>query len=148
MEGQRKMYRIATELVYTKSLNIDEETINDPYNATNVPIYQTATFKQPSASGSGKYDYTRSGNPTRSAVESHLAKIMSAKDAFVVTSGMTALDVILRLVKSGQEIVAGDDLYGGTNRLLSYLQENIDVKVHNVDTTCVSSVEEKLDPIK
>ncbi|OMJ18576.1 Cystathionine beta-lyase [Smittium culicis] len=145
---ERKLYRPATELVYVKSVNIDEDTIEDPYNASSVPIYQTATFKQTSSSGAGRFDYTRSGNPTRSACEAHLAKIMAAKDAFVVTSGMTALDVILRLVKAGDEIVAGNDLYGGTNRLLAYLQDHMDIKTHNVDTTSVDAVTEKLCPNK
>ncbi|KAJ2876814.1 cystathionine beta-lyase [Coemansia aciculifera] len=61
---------------------------------------------------------------------------------------MTALDVILRLVKTGQEVIAGDDLYGGTNRLLTYVSQYNGVKVHNVNTTDPKLVEEKLDPIK
>ncbi|KAJ1662273.1 cystathionine beta-lyase [Coemansia sp. RSA 1813] len=137
-------YHLATELVY-----IDGDAVNDNYNAASVPIYQTATFKQENADGSGgEYDYTRSGNPTRTAVEAHMAKIMKAQRAFVVSTGMTALDVILRLVKSGQEIIAGDDLYGGTNRLLTYVSQFNGVKVHNVDTTSVAKVEARLDPIK
>jgi cystathionine beta-lyase len=61
-----------------------------------------------------EYDYSRSGNPTRSQIEQHLAKIMSAVDAFVVSSGMSALDAIIRVCcKPGEEILTGDDLYGG-----------------------------------
>ncbi|KAI9344991.1 cystathionine beta-lyase [Obelidium mucronatum] len=85
----------------------------DPYNASSVPIYQTATFKQTSASEMGAFDYTRSGNPTRSVLETHLEKLMRCERAFVTTTGMSALDAILRLVRSGDEIIAGDDLYGG-----------------------------------
>ncbi|KAJ2078265.1 cystathionine beta-lyase [Coemansia sp. RSA 988] len=137
-------YNIATELVF-----IDSEAVKDNYNAASVPIYQTATFKQKEADGSGgEYDYTRSGNPTRTAVEAHLAKIMKAERAFVVSTGMTALDVILRLVKTGQEIITGDDLYGGTNRLLTYVSQYNGVKVHNVDTTDVVQIEQRLDPVK
>ncbi|KAJ1644193.1 cystathionine beta-lyase [Coemansia erecta] len=142
--GSRPPYHLATELVH-----IDSEIVKDNYNAASVPIYQTATFKQRAADGSeGEYDYSRSGNPTRTAVEVHMAKIMTAERAFVVSTGMTALDVILRLVKSGQEVIAGDDLYGGTNRLLTYVSQFNGVKVHNVDTTEVDRVVEKLDPIK
>lgn len=65
---------------------------------------------------------------------------MGASRALVVSSGMTALDVILRLVKSGQEIVAGDDLYGGTNRLLAFLTEQNGIKVHHVDTTSTHQI--------
>ncbi|BDD56039.1 cystathionine beta-lyase [Monascus purpureus] len=133
-----KRYAIATELVYTEG--------NDQYNASSVPIYQTATFKQTSGSGGGDYDYTRSGNPTRTHLERHLAKIMSAQRALVVSSGMAALDVITRLLRPGDEVVAGDDLYGGTNRLLKYLSTYGGIVVHHVDTTQVEKVQEVLNP--
>jgi cystathionine beta-lyase/cystathionine gamma-synthase len=67
--------------------------------------------------------------------EHHIAKISSAGHAFAVSSGMAALDVILRLLKPGDEVIAGDDLYGGTNRLLTYLKTHGGVVVHHVDTT-------------
>ncbi|KAG0056114.1 cystathionine beta-lyase [Gryganskiella cystojenkinii] len=129
----RIKYRPATELVYVD--NSDGKGPKDSYNAASMPIYQTATFKQSSSTQMGEYDYSRSGNPTRSHVENHLAKIMSAKRAFAVNSGMTALDVITRLVKAGEEIIAGNDLYGGTNRLLSFLATHNNVKTHHIDTT-------------
>ncbi|KAF9585108.1 cystathionine beta-lyase [Lunasporangiospora selenospora] len=129
----RIKYRPATELVYID--NSDGLGPKDNYNAASMPIYQTATFKQSSATQMGEYDYSRSGNPTRSHVENHLAKIMSAKRAFAVNSGMTALDVITRLVKAGEEVIAGNDLYGGTNRLLSFLATHNNVKTHHIDTT-------------
>ncbi|KAF9998987.1 cystathionine beta-lyase [Entomortierella chlamydospora] len=129
----RIKYRPATELVYID--NSDGKGPKDSYNAASMPIYQTATFKQSSSTQMGEYDYSRSGNPTRSHVENHLAKIMSAKRAFAVNSGMTALDVITRLVKAGEEIIAGNDLYGGTNRLLSFLATHNNVKTHHIDTT-------------
>lgn len=68
-------------------------------------------------------------------VEHHLAKISSARHAFAVSSGMAALDVIMRMLKPGDEVIAGDDLYGGTNRLLAYLKVHGGVIVHHVDTT-------------
>ena len=81
-----RRYNFATELVYTES--------NDQYNASSVPIYQSATFK----GGPGQeYDYTRSGNPTRTHLERHMAKIMGANRALVAGSGMGALDVISRI---------------------------------------------------
>ncbi|CAO0791249.1 unnamed protein product [Mucor circinelloides] len=128
-----RRYRFATEVV-----TVDNS--DDPHNAASVPIYQTATFKQKGATASGEYDYSRSGNPTRTHVENHLAKIMGAERALVVTSGMGALDVITRLVRSGEEIIAGDDLYGGTNRLLSFLAKSQNVKTHHIDTTKSDSI--------
>ena len=133
-----KRYALATELVYTES--------SDQYNASSMPIYQSATFKQTSGSGGGEYDYTRSGNPTRTHLERHLAKIMSAQRALVVSSGMGALDVITRLLRPGDEVVTGDDLYGGTNRLLTYLATNGDIIVHHVDTTRPEAVRQVLGP--
>jgi cysteine-S-conjugate beta-lyase len=114
--------------------------------ATLTDHLQSATFKQTSATGgvSNEYDYTRSGNPTRTHLEKHLAKIMRAKRALVVSSGMGALDVITRLLRPGDEVVTGDDLYGGTNRLLKYLSTHGGIVVHHVDTTTPEKVREVL----
>ncbi|KAI0532564.1 cystathionine beta-l [Xylaria digitata] len=130
----RRRYALATELVYTDS--------KDQYGASSIPIYQSATFKQTSASGGNEYDYTRSGNPTRTHLERHMAKIMNATRALAVGSGMGALDVITRLLRPGDEVITGDDLYGGTNRLLTYLSSNQGIVVHHVDTTNVERVRE------
>jgi len=133
----------------------------DQYGSSSVPIYQTATFK----GVAGEYDYSRSGNPTRSHLgehrkalsrrrfspqflEHHIAKISSAAHAFAVSSGMAALDVILRLLKPGDEVIAGDDLYGGTNRLLGYIRDHVGVKVHHVDTTDPASILPFINPDK
>ena len=91
-----------------------------------------------------EYDYTRSGNPTRTHLERHLAKIMSAERALVVSSGMGALDVICRVLRPGDEVVTGDDLYGGTNRLLKYLSTYGEIIVHHVDTTNPDKVRQTL----
>ncbi|TPX54965.1 cystathionine beta-lyase [Powellomyces hirtus] len=136
-------YRPATDCVF-----VDPETeggaIRDPYNASSVPIYQTATFKQSSADEMGEYDYSRSGNPTRTHVEAHLAKLMAAKRAFVVSSGMSALDIICRLVNAGEHVISGDDLYGGTNRLLNFMRTHNNVTVHHVDTTSLPAIQARL----
>lgn len=141
-------YHPATEIVMVDGCPSDENSQalggQRHFNASSMPIYQTATFKQTSATRMGEYDYSRSGNPTRSYMENHLAKIMSARRAFAVTSGMAALDVITRLVATGSEIIAGDDLYGGTNRLLTHLSTHSGIKVHHVDTTNVEAVLEKV----
>ena len=129
----RRRYALATELVYTDN--------KDQYGASSTPIYMSATFKQTSASGGQQeYDYTRSGNPTRTHLERHLAKIMNANRALVVSSGMGALDVITRLLRPGDEVITGDDLYGGTHRLLTYMATNQGIIVHHVDTTDAETV--------
>ena len=68
-------------------------------------------------------------------METNLAKLMGAQRAFAVNSGMTALDIISKLLLSGNEIIAGNDLYGGTNRLLEFIKTHQNIKVHHVDTT-------------
>ncbi|KAM4064758.1 cys/Met metabolism PLP-dependent enzyme [Hirsutella rhossiliensis] len=133
----RRRYALATELVYTEA--------KDQYGASSIPIYQSATFKQTSASGGQQeYDYTRSGNPTRTHLERHLAKVMNANRALAVSSGMGALDVITRLLRPGDQVITGDDLYGGTHRLLTYMATNQGIAVHHVDTTSTSAVSQCL----
>jgi len=108
-----------------------DQTHKDPYGASSVPIYQTSTFK----GVDGQYDYTRSGNPSRTFLQHHVAKISAAKHAFAVSSGMAALDVILRTLQPGDEIIAGNDLYGGSNRLLTYIKSHNGITTHHIDTT-------------
>ncbi|XP_020598222.1 cystathionine beta-lyase, chloroplastic [Phalaenopsis equestris] len=107
----------------------------DPYGALSIPLYQTSTFKQPSATENGPYDYTRSGNPTRDVLQSLLAKLEKAHRAFCFTSGMAALSTILSLIASGEEIVAGEDIYGGSGPLLSQVVPRKGIVVKRVDTS-------------
>ena len=96
----------------------------DPFAASAPPLYQTATFCQPSAAGGGEYDYTRSGNPTRDRLEEELARLERAAHAFAFASGIAAVAAVVRTVAGGGgEVLAGDDLYGGSYRLLSRLLE-------------------------
>ncbi|KAG6373417.1 Cys/Met metabolism PLP-dependent enzyme-domain-containing protein [Boletus reticuloceps] len=133
----RRPYRFSTLCA-----NVENPNHKDQYGASSVPIYQTATFK----GVGGEYDYSRSGNPTRTYLEHHIAKISSAAHAFAVSSGMAALDSILRLLRPADAIIAGDDLYGGTNRLLSYLQNHQGIIVYHVDTTEPSALTPHLHP--
>ncbi|XP_041999772.1 cystathionine beta-lyase, chloroplastic-like [Salvia splendens] len=118
----------------------------DPYEALSTPLYQTATFKQPSATEGGAYDYTRSGNPTRDALERLLAKLDKADRALCFTSGMAALAAVTRLVATGEEIVSGGDMYGGSDRLLSQVVPKSGVVVKHVDTTNFEDVASAITP--
>ena len=100
---------------------------NDSYGAIVPPIYQTATFEQPTATEFGEYDYTRSGNPTRTLLEEQLADLEDASYATCFASGMAALTSLTRIVRPGEEIVAGDDLYGGTVRSLDRLASHLNI---------------------
>ena len=108
---------------------------NDAYGAIVPPIYQTATFEQPTATEFGEFDYTRSGNPTRTLLEQQLADLEDAAHACAFASGMAALTSLTRIVRPGEEIVAGDDLYGGTVRLLDQITARLNIAVSYVDTT-------------
>ncbi len=130
----------------TSTCCVHFDTHDDPYGAMAPPIYQTATFQQPTASEFGEYDYTRSGNPTRTLVERQLAKLERGKYACAFASGMAAITALTRLVESGEEIIAGDDLYGGTVRLLEQMLPRHKIKVRYVDTSEVESVRRALGP--
>ncbi|WVZ82290.1 hypothetical protein U9M48_029571 [Paspalum notatum var. saurae] len=118
----------------------------DEYGALSTPLYQTATFKQPSATDYGPYDYTRSGNPTRDVLQSLMAKLEKADQAFCFTSGMAALAAVTHLLQAGQEIVAGEDIYGGSDRLLSQVVPRSGIIVKRVDTTKISDVVSAIGP--
>ena len=126
-----------TELVHFDPLP------EDPFHANSTPIYQTATFALESALGGGQYDYSRSGNPTRTVVEKQVAKLEQGKYAFAFTSGMAAINALTGLLKSGDHIIAGDDLYGGTYRLLTKrLTTHRGITVSFVDLTDLEQVKQ------
>ncbi|EGG04308.1 uncharacterized protein MELLADRAFT_117125 [Melampsora larici-populina 98AG31] len=127
-------YRFSTLCTTVDNPDADHK---DRHGSSSVPIYQTATFK----GMGGAYDYSRSGNPSRTFLEHHIAKISGAKHAFAVTSGMGALDIIFRTLKPGDEIIAGNDLYGGSNRLLTYLKEHGGIITHHLDTTKIETIQ-------
>ena len=129
---------IATKLVHPKT------SVEDPYAASAPPLYQTATFAQPNATENGRYDYTRSGNPSRDQLEEQFADIEGATRAFAFSSGMSALATVTRLVKNGERIVTGDDIYGGTSRLLAQVVPEVGIEVVNVDCTDLKAVEEAI----
>ena len=112
----------------------------DPFGPNSTPIYQTATFAQPSADGFGSYDYSRSGNPTRSVLQERLAKLEGTDHAFAFTSGMAAISAVTRLLSAGDHLLAGSDLYGGTYRLLSKVLTRQGISVTHVDTTDLAAV--------
>ncbi|WWC58066.1 cystathionine beta-lyase [Kwoniella dejecticola CBS 10117] len=138
-EAEQYKARAANWRFSTLCASVDNK---DQYGASSTPIYQTATFK----GMDGQYDYTRSGNPTRGGLENHLARLYGATQAFALSTGMTCLDTILRLVKPGETVLAGDDLYGGTNRLLTYLGTHGGVKVIHADTTRIEALRPHLHP--
>lgn len=119
--------------IATRCVRITDD--RDPYGAVVPPLYQTATFRQPSATEFGEYDYTRSANPTRTLVEEQIASLEGGRFGLAFASGMAAIAAVTRLVEAGDEILAGDDLYGGTVRLLSKVALRQGIRTRFVDVT-------------
>ena len=103
------------------------------YGAVNVPIFQTSTYVQPGVGKPLRYDYARGGNPTREALETVLASLEGGTTAFSFASGMAAETTLLLLLRPGDHVVIGDDVYGGTYRLLSKVLSQWDVQFDTVD---------------
>ena len=129
----------------TKLVHFDPSP-GDPWHANSTPIYQTATFAQESATEFGAYDYSRSGNPTRAVLETQLAQLEDGERAFAFSSGMAALSCLTRLVHSGGHILAGDDLYGGTYRLLDKLAPRCGLAASYVDISDLDALERAFTP--
>lgn len=107
----------------------------DPFGASCTPIYQTATFDQETAASFGRYDYTRSGNPTRDTLEKQIALLENGHRCFAFASGLAAITAVMNLLGPGDEVLACDDLYGGTYRLLSRILARRGVVVRYADIT-------------
>jgi cystathionine beta-lyase/cystathionine gamma-synthase len=118
---------------------------NDPDPTTGsvtVPIYQTSTYAQEGLGRPrGGYEYARTQNPTRAAVEQNIAALEGAKYGYAFASGMAAIDSTLRLVKAGEHVIVSDNTYGGTFRLFSRVLANYGIEFSFVDTTDVLNVE-------
>jgi cysteine-S-conjugate beta-lyase len=112
----------------------------DPFDAISPPIYQTATFRQPSPSEFGEYDYTRTANPTRTLVEQQLAALEGGTHACAFSSGIAAITALTRLLGVGDHVIAGNDLYGGTVRLLDQVLSRVGICVSYADTTDLEEV--------
>ena len=129
----------ATQLIH--SIPVDPLT-----GAISVPIYQTSTFVQEAPGVNKGYDYARSGNPTRAALEDVIAKLENGSTGIAFGSGLAAIDAVVKLLKSGDEILAVDDIYGGAFRLFTHIYEKFGITVNYVDTTNVENVFNAITP--
>lgn len=122
---------------------------NEPDTATgavSVPIYQTSTYAQDAFGKHKGYEYARTQNPTRSALERNIAALEGARFGYAFASGMAATDATLKLVKAGEHVILGDNTYGGTFRLFSKVLSNYGVEFDLVDTTDVTNLEQAFKP--
>lgn len=112
------------------SIPVDKQT-----GAITTPIYQTSTYVQEAPGVHKGFDYSRTNNPTRQVLEEFIAKLENGKKASAFASGLAAIDAVVKLLQSGDEIVAVDDIYGGAFRLFTHVYEKFGIKVHYVDAT-------------
>jgi cystathionine beta-lyase/cystathionine gamma-synthase len=112
--------------------------------AISVPIYQTASFVHPGLGQSTGFDYSRTSNPTRLALEETLASADSGHRAFAFASGLAAIDAVLRLFSPGDKVIVTEDLYGGTYRLFEKIYRPLGIDAIYVDTSDIRAVEEAL----
>jgi cysteine-S-conjugate beta-lyase len=103
--------------------------------AISVPIYQTSTFVQEAPGIHKGYDYARSNNPTRSVLENLIAGLEKGSRGLAFASGLAAIDAVLKLLKSGDEIIAVDDIYGGAFRLFEQVYKKFGIRIHYVDAS-------------
>lgn len=101
--------------------------------AVMTPIYQTSTYAQPSPGEHRGYEYSRTDNPTRTVLQAQLASLESAEHALVFSSGLASIDAVLNLLRAGDHVVAGDDLYGGTYRLFTQVAAHRGIEFSFVD---------------
>ncbi len=112
--------------------------------AIMTPIYQTSTYVQESVGKHKGFEYSRTGNPTRSALEANIAAIENGKYGAAFGSGLAAIDCVIKMLNPGDEVISTNDLYGGTFRLFKTIFEKYGIKFHFVPMGDLSAVEEKL----
>ena len=128
-----------TQLIH--SIPVDPLT-----GAIAVPIYQTSTFVQEAPGVNKGYDYARTGNPTRAVLENLVAQLEGGSTGAAFASGLAAIDAVIKLLESGDEVIAVDDIYGGAFRLFEQVYKKFGITVHYVDSSDPDAVFRALTP--
>ncbi|MAX68498.1 MAG: cystathionine gamma-synthase [Flavobacteriales bacterium] len=124
----------------TKTIHAGQES--DPSTgAIMTPIFQTSTYKQASPGDFKGYEYSRTGNPTRNALEQNLASLENGNFGLCFGSGLAAIDAIIKLLKPGNEVISTNDLYGGTYRIFNTVFEPFGIKFHFVGMDDTNKIE-------
>lgn len=133
-------YKFSTQLI-KNTVTIDPVT-----GASNLPIYLASTFHQKDFDHYGKYDYSRSGNPTRDALETAIAKLEAGVRGFAFSSGMAAISTAFLLFSAGDHVIVPRNVYGGTYRLVTEILNRLQISHTFVDTTHLAEIEEAIQP--
>lgn len=131
--------KATTQLIH--SIPVDEQT-----GAIAVPIYQTSTFVQEAPGINKGFDYSRSNNPTRATLEKIVAELEGGSTGLAFASGLAAIDNVIKLLRSGDEVVAVDDIYGGAFRLFDKVYSQYGIKVTYVDTADLREIKRAITP--
>jgi len=131
-----------------KKLKFNSKTIHGgqrpdkAYGAVMPPIYQTSTYAQTTPGGHQGYEYSRSANPTRTALENSLASIENGNYGLAFASGLAAMDAVIKLLNPGDEVVSTNDLYGGSYRLFKQVFEKYGIKFHFIGMQNAKMIED------
>jgi len=124
----------------TKTIHGNQQ--HDPSTgAVMPPIYQTSTYAQASPGDHKGYEYSRTGNPTRTALENAFASIENGKFGLAFGSGLAAIDCVIKLLSPGDEVVSTNDLYGGSYRIFTKIFENYGIKFHFIGMENADNIE-------
>lgn len=129
----------------TRAIHVGNEKCGET-GAVVRPLHLSSTFVQPGAGEWGEFDYSRSGNPTRTAFETTLASLEGGAGALAFASGMAATHCVIAMLEVGDHVVAGSDIYGGTYRLLHKITNRAGIGVSLVDTTNPANLEQAITP--
>ncbi len=137
--SNRKDLKLDTILIHG-GIDGDETT-----GAVNVPVYQTSTYKQDGIGKNRGWEYSRTGNPTRAALEKLIADLEKGEYGLAFASGLAAINTVLSLFKSGDKLIVSDNIYGGTFRILDNVFKNFNITYKIVDTSDLKAVEDAID---
>ncbi|MGG2952879.1 bifunctional cystathionine gamma-lyase/homocysteine desulfhydrase [Geobacillus stearothermophilus] len=130
-----------------KTMLIHGSIAGDPYTgAVSVPIYQVSTYKQEEVGKHKGFEYSRTGNPTRAALEKLIADLEGGEAGFAFASGMAAITAVMMLFQNGDHIVLTDDVYGGTYRVMTNVLNRFGLEATFVDTSDVANIEAHIRP--
>jgi len=143
LSSKSKSSSMASQGFGTIAIHAGQEA-DSATGAIMTPIYQTSTFVQSEPAVNKGYDYSRAGNPTRTALEKNLAALENGKYCAAFASGMGAIDAILKLLKSGDHVIAGNDLYGGTYRIFTKVFKQFGLNFDFIDMSDAGNVKKIL----
>ncbi|MCB0034544.1 MAG: cystathionine gamma-synthase [Anaerolineales bacterium] len=135
MANSKNTYQLDTLAVHA---GVEPDPVT---GAVMTPIYQTSTYAQEDVAVHKGYEYSRTDNPTRTALQNAIAALENAQHALAFSSGMAAIDTLLRLVKPGEHVISGNDVYGGTFRLFDKILSEYGIEFGFADTTDPAAVE-------